>query len=105
MHKKLAWLFAIVFLVLGLFPGVVGAVEIGGADRWVYLITGIWGLLVALGKSGATTYFKVVGIVYAILTVWGLAAPDSVPVVSIGGSDNWLHLVTAALALWAGYKK
>lgn len=105
MHKKLAWLFAIVFLVLGIFPNLVGAVEVSGADRWLYLITGALALWTAMKPEMAGRYFKTFGIIYAILTVWGFAAPDSVPAVSVAANDNWFHLVTAALALWAGYKK
>lgn len=82
-----------------------GLVEVSGADRWIYLITGALGLYTAMKPAMAGTYFKTFGIIYAVMAVWGFAAPDSMPVGSIAANDNWFHLVAAVLALWAGYKK
>jgi hypothetical protein len=76
----------------------------------VHWATGVIGLIVgyAAGGKNSRTYAQVFGIVFAIVTVLGLFAPDFLATI-IGYRVNWLyHLVHAATAiggLWAGFSK
>ena len=51
----------------------------------------------------ARLYFKVFGVVYALVAVLGLAMGGSVLGMMMNMSDNLLHVVIAAAALWIGF--
>ena len=60
------------------------------------------------GEAAARTVARIVGIVFVILTIYGFVAPDSLgDLLGFGGdipmSYNIIHLLTAILALFAGF--
>ena len=58
------------------------------------------------GKAGfrARLYFKVFGIVYALITVLGFIQGNTVlGLMAVNMADNLLNLVIALVALWAGF--
>ncbi len=60
------------------------------------------------GENAARTVARIVGIVFVALTIWGFVAPDSLgDLLGYNGdipmSYNIVHLLTAILALFAGF--
>jgi hypothetical protein len=112
--QKWAWVFGIVFLVVGILgfvPGVtsngmlLGIFMVDGVHNVIHLLSGILAILAVMGSGMyARTYFKVFGVVYAIVTVVGFIQGDTVlGLIMVNMADNLLHLVIAALALWIGF--
>jgi Domain of unknown function (DUF4383) len=71
----------------------------------VHLAFGIAGLVFARSVSGARGYLIVSGVIYLMLSIYGLlidhdGAANFVP---IDTADNWLHLVLAAGMLVLGF--
>ena len=60
------------------------------------------------GEAAARTVARIIGIVFVVLTVYGFVAPDSLgDLLGYGGdipmSYNIIHLLTALVALFAGF--
>jgi hypothetical protein len=114
MIQKLAWTFGIVFIIIGIL-GFVPSLTSGGLlfgvfsvdvmHNIVHLASGILAILaVRSGARYTLLYFKVFGIVYAIVTVLGFLEGDTIlGLMTINMADNVLHLVIAVVALWAGF--
>jgi hypothetical protein len=83
---------------LGMFP-------VNVIHDVVHILFGIWGILAARSLAGARSYFRVVAIVYALLTVLGLlpATYTTFGMIPIYGNDVWLHLVLALVAAYFGW--
>jgi hypothetical protein len=117
--QKLAWLFGIVFLlvgILGFIPGItedapgsfagedsdgslLGVFQTSILHNLAHLVFGI-GILAARKHATALTYLLGAGIAYAGLFLLGiLGAMDWLPA---DDTDDWLHLALAAalLAAW-----
>ena len=114
MVQRLAWVFGIVFLaigVLGYVPGItsggllLGIFMVDGVHNVIHLLSGILAIAAAWGSgSYARLYFKVFGVVYGLVTVVGFLQGDSVlGLFMVNMADNVLHLVIAAAALWIGF--
>lgn len=110
--QKLAKLFGWVFIVLGVLgfvPGVttdgylLGIFEVDPLHNILYLVSGIIALWLGKSESGAKTYFKVFGVIYALITVLGFFSGTVLGLMSVNLADNVLHLVIAAIALWFGF--
>ena len=72
----------------------------------VHIATGI--LALALGAAGevpARTFFRILGIVYAAVTVMGFVASRDGQVMgmAVNMADNFLHLAIAAVGLYLGF--
>ena len=83
---------------LGMFP-------VNVLHDVVHILFGIWGILAARSLAGARSYFRVVAVVYALLTVLGLlpATYTTFGMIPIYGYDVWLHLVLALVAAYFGW--
>lgn len=114
MVQKLAWVFGIVFLavgVLGYVPGItsggmlLGIFMVDGLHNIIHILSGIVAILAAWGSgSYARLYFKVFGVVYGLVTIVGFLQGDTVlGLFMVNTADNLLHLVIAAVALWIGF--
>jgi hypothetical protein len=114
MAQKLAWIVGIVLTavgVLGFVPGItsggmlLGIFEVDTPHNLVHLLTGVIALAVAMG-SGAyvSLYFKVFGVVYALVAVAGLAMGSPVlGLIHANMADHILHLALAAIFLYVGF--
>jgi hypothetical protein len=113
--KKAAMLFGIVFIVVGCL-GFVPAVAPGGmllglfhvnpAHNAVHLLSGIVALACAFsGVAASRLYFKIFGVVYALVAVLGLVQGDTLLLGLIANNmhDVWLHFLIAAAALYLGF--
>lgn len=113
--QKWAWVFGIVFLligILGFIPGIttddgrlLGIFAVDAMHNIVHLLSGIVAVwTAATSAKAAMTYFRVFGIIYAIVTVVGFIQGDSIlGLMTANMADNFLHLVIAVIALWLGY--
>ena len=113
MTKTLAWVFGVVLTlvgVLGFVPGLttndmlLGIFMVGGLHNFIHLVTGLAALAAAMGYFSPKMYFQIFGVVYAIVTAVGFVQGDTVlGLIMVNMADNLLHLVIAAVALYAGF--
>jgi hypothetical protein len=118
-------IFGIVFLAVGVLGFVPGAATPMGGDglhshsmllglfpvsplhNAAHLLFGLWGLAASRSTTGAVTYFKVVAVAYALLTVLGLipATADLMGMIPLMGNDVYLHGAIAVVAAYFGFAK
>lgn len=114
MIKKLAWLFAVVFVlvgVLGFVPGVtsnghlLGLFEVDTVHNLVHLLTGIlFGISAMMGAKAASGFFKLFGVVYLLVALLGFFFDGAVlGLINTNGADNWLHLVLGLVIAGVGF--
>jgi hypothetical protein len=115
MLKTAAILFGIVFLlvgVLGFVPGIttgqmlLGIFHVNAVHNLVHLLSGAVALLTGLTSTAAArTYFRVFGIVYALVAVLGFIVGNGLLLGLIANNmaDTWLHVVIALVALALGF--
>lgn len=113
MTQTLVWVFGVVLTligILGFVPGVtsndmlLGLFMVGGLHNLIHLVTGLAALAAAWGMYSSRMYFQVFGVIYAVVTVVGFVQGSTVlGVISVNMMDNLLHLVIAAVALYAGF--
>lgn len=113
MVQKLARIFGIVFVavgVLGFIPGItsnghlLGIFEVDMLHNIIHLLSGIVAFAVAGSAKNATLYFKIFGVVYAVVAVVGLVQGDTVlGLISTNMADHVLHVVLAAALLYVGF--
>lgn len=112
MAKKLAVVFGIVFVIVGILGfipgnGIVGDNAIFVTDaihNIVHLLIGVILLLVAKNQSASAMWLKIFGVVYLVLFIDGLIQPDKLlGFVTANNADTWLHLVLGIVLLAAGF--
>src|SRR5215212_3077659 len=117
MIKSAAILFGIVFLavgVLGFFQGppmdggrmLLGLFHVNPAHNFVHIASGIVFLLCGMAGAGpARTFFKIFGVVYALVAVLGFMKGDGylLGMMANNMADVWLHVVLAASMLFLGF--
>ena len=115
----------VVFLlvgVLGFIPGITSGVDglafagpgsmamllglfhVSVLHNIVHLLFGVAGILMARAPGSARNYLIGSGVIYAVLTVYGLLVPadGEANFVPVNTADNWLHLVLTIGLLAAG---
>src|SRR5205085_353052 len=111
MVKSAAILFGIVFLavgILGFVPGVttdvngmpmlLGIFHVNAAHDFVHIASGVVFLLCGMAGPGPSrTFFKIFGIVYALVAVMGFVVGNNMilGLISNNVADTWLHVVLA----------
>lgn len=113
--QSLAKAFGIIFLiigVLGFIPGItvdgnlLGIFAVDVLHNIVHLATGLIAFLVTKSLSGSKTYFKVFGIIYALVAVLGLMSEGMIlGLIHANSADDVLHIIIAVVALYAGFRK
>lgn len=109
--ETLAMTFGVIFIVagiLGFIPNPLvsegGLFEVNAFHNMVHIVTG--GILLASPYYGASVIaMRVLGVVYAIVTVLGFVSLDALTSLGMAANhlDNWLHLLVAGALLWAGF--
>ena len=72
----------------------------------VHIASGLVALgLAAVSDAACRTYFRIFGVVYALVTAMGLLASRDGQVMgmAMNMADNFLHLGISALLLWLGF--
>ena len=113
MTKTLAWVFGVVLTlvgVLGFVPGIttdgmlLGIFMVDGLHSIIHIVSGLAALAAAWGMYGPRLYFQVFGVVYGLVAVLGFVGGDNVlGLIMVNMADNLLHVVIAAVALYAGF--
>ena len=113
MIQTLAWVFGVVLTlvgVLGFVPGItsdmmlLGIFHVDGLHNIIHIVSGLAALAAAWGMWSARMYFQVFGVVYGLVTVIGFLQGDTVlGIIGVNMADNVLHLLIAAVALYAGF--
>jgi len=109
MVQRVAQLFGVVFLLVGILgfvaggmsmdanmdtaPKLLGLFPVNALHNVVHLLFGVWGLMAARTVAGALQFAKIGGAIYVVLAVLGLIAPTTFGLIPIGGHDVWLHAV------------
>ena len=112
MMQKITWAVGIVLVLVGIlgFAPVVtnnglllGIFQVDMMHNLVHLLTGILAIAAAWMGSYMRFYFKVFGVVYAIVAILGFAFGDNVLGMMMNMPDHVLHVVIAAVFLWLGF--
>jgi hypothetical protein len=119
MVKTAAIIFGLVFLVVGILgfvpacttdmngmPMLLGIFHVNAAHNYVHLASGIVFLLCGVAGAGPSrTFFKIFGLVYALVAVLGFMNPAGplLGMISNNPADTWLHVVLAAVMLFLGF--
>ena len=115
MLKTASIVFGIVFLavgVLGFVPGIttnemmLGIFQVNAAHNVVHLLSGAVALAAGLMSTAyARMYFRVFGIVYALVALLGIYVGNGMllGLISNNMADVALHVVIAVAALWLGF--
>src|SRR5688572_18057081 len=115
MLKTAAILFGIVFLligVLGFVPGVtddqmlLGIFHVNPAHNVVHLLSGAVALWAGFTSTAySRMYFRVFGIVYALVALLGFFTRDGMllGIITNNMADTWLHVAIAVAALLLGF--
>jgi hypothetical protein len=115
MVQKLAWVFGVVFVligILGFVPSVtspdgllLGIFQVDPMHNIIHLISGLIAIAAAWGSGEyARLYFKVFGVAYGIVTVIGFVQGTTIlNLMPVNMADNVLHLIIAVAALWIGF--
>src|SRR4051812_39681613 len=113
MVKRVAMVFGVVFLLVGILgvvspggmsmganaaPGMIlGVFPVNLLHNVVHILFGVWGLLAARSFAGAKLYTQVGGVVYIVLAICGWLLPDTFGLLPNGGANIWLHLVVGVI--------
>ena len=119
MVKTAAILFGIVFLVVGILgfvpacttdmngmPMLLGIFHVNTAHIIVHLASGAVFLICGIAGAGPSrTFFKIFGIVYAIVAILGFMNGDKplLGLISNNMADVWLHVGLAVVMLFFGF--
>lgn len=115
MLKNIAITFGAILLivgVLGFIPALApngllfGIFEVGPLHNIVHLLTGAAAVAVGFASEYASqTYFKVFGVVYALVAILGFffGDQDLLGIMAHNWPDVWLHVAIAVVALYLGF--
>jgi len=82
--------------LLGIFP-------INPLHNVVHLVIGASLLYASMATATAIMVSRVIGGVYVVVGLLGLASPDGFGLLPLGGADIFLHLGTGAVLLAVGF--
>ena len=119
MVRRIALVFGIVFLLVG----ILGLVSAGGMEMGadpvpamllgmfptnllhniVHLVFGVWGLVASRSFAGAKLFAMVAGSIYVVLAICGLVIPTTFGFIPIGGADIGLHAVIGLVLAGVGF--
>ena len=113
----MAWVVGMVFVLLGILGfipnpivGMEGVFMTNAAHNIIHLVSGIYLIIAAMQSiRAAKMAFKVVGIVYLLVTILGFLTIGAsgmgslLGLVSMNAADNYLHLVLTAVFLALGF--
>lgn len=109
--KSWSLLFGIAFIIIGILgfiPAITpdnllfGLFMVDTIHNVIHLVSGALALVVAYNLNYATLYFRIFGVVYAVVAIAGFFTNDLL-IIHVNLADNFLHLVIAALSLYLGF--
>lgn len=114
MLKQLAVIVGVVFLlvgVLGFVPGVtndqdllLGIFLVGTLQNLIHIVGGIAAFISSKTEDYAQLYFRIFGVVYAVVALAGIVQGDTVlGLFDVNAAENILHVVLAIAFLAIGF--
>ena len=118
MLRKAALAFSAVFVLVGILgfvpalapkddmgmPLLIGLFMVGALHNIIHLASGVAAYFGSKTDEYASLYFKVFGVVYALVTVIGFVQKTTVlGLIHVNLADNLLHTVIALAALTLGF--
>jgi len=119
MVRRVAMVFGIVFLLMGLLglvstggmsmeadptpAALLGMFPINLLHNIVHLVFGVWGLLASRSFVGAKLYAQIGGVFFLVLAMCGLVIPSTFGLIPNGGNDIWLHAVIGLVLAGVGF--
>jgi hypothetical protein len=119
MVKRIAMLFGVVFLLVGILgftlsggmnmgdaanpPKLLGLFPVNLLHNIVHLLFGVWGVSASRTFAGAQLYARAGGVIYLVLALCGLVLPTTFGLIPIGGSDIWLHALLGVVLTGVGF--
>ena len=110
--RKIAKWFGIIFVligILGFVPGItssghlLGIFEVDTLHNVIHLLSGIIAFMCSGSTMSAKSFFKIFGVIYAIVTVVGFLRGDVLGLFGVNMADNLLHLLISVVALVLGF--
>ncbi|RXZ84727.1 DUF4383 domain-containing protein [Paenibacillaceae bacterium] len=105
--RRFAALIGIIFLLVGVlgffYDSLFGWFHLDTTHNVIHLVVGVLGLLAASQEGYAYRYSQVLGIFYMVMAVLGVFVKDLFGLMHVGLSDNILHFIVGAIALYFGY--
>jgi hypothetical protein len=112
--QTMAWLFAAIFVVvgvLGFVPGMtsngmlLGIFMVDTMHNLIHIISGLLaGYMAVTSPKFARMYFKGFGAIYAFVAIVGFIQNDTVlGIISTNMADHVLHVIIATLMLYIGF--
>ena len=115
MLKKIALVFGVVFIAVGLLGFVpalapdghlLGLFHINPLHNVVHIASGAVALWAGMSSErNSRLYFQIFGVVYALVAVLGFVYGDQ-PILGLianNAADTWLHVVIAVVTLYLGF--
>lgn len=116
MLKRVAMVFGVVFLLIGLLgfvPGItstdssgmqqlLGIFMVDALHNTIHILTGLIGLWAAMDNKYSKWFLVGAGVVYGLLAVIGFFDTGLLGITKTNTADTWLHLVLAVALLGAG---
>jgi uncharacterized protein DUF4383 len=119
MVRRVAMVFGIVFLLVGILglvsPGgmsmgadpapamILGLFPVNLLHNIVHLLFGVWGLVASRSFAGAKMYAQVGGVIYLVLAICGLVIPTTFGLLPNSGNNIWLHAVLGLVLAGVGF--
>jgi hypothetical protein len=119
MVRRVAMVFGIVFLLIGILglvsPGgmsmgadpapamILGLFPVNLLHNIVHILFGVWGLVASRSFASAKMYAQVGGVVYIVLAICGLVIPTTFGLLPNGSNDIWLHAVFGLVLAGVGF--
>jgi len=119
MLRKVALIFGIVFVLVGVVglitpggmqmgadpaPGhILGMFGVNLLHNIVHLLVGVWGIVASRSWGGAKSFLQIGGVVYIVLAILGFFIPTTFGLIPIGGNDIYLHAVLGVIMAGLGF--
>lgn len=107
--KIFGWILLIIG-ILGFVPGItsggklLGIFEVDAMHNIIHVASGVVALMMSKSEMKAKMFFKIFGVIYAVVTVFGFVGSDNVlGIFGVNLADNLLHTIIALVALYFGF--
>jgi len=105
--RRFAALSGLVLLLLGIIgfinPHAFGWFHLDTTHNVIHVVVGLLGLLAASGEGYAFRFSQMTGLLFMLMAVLGFFTKDLFGLMHVGLTDNVLHFIVGAIALYFGY--
>ena len=105
--RRFAALVGLVLLLLGIIgfinPHTFGWFHLDTTHNVIHVAVGLLGLLAASGEGYAFRFSQATGLLFMLMAVLGFFTKDLFGLMHVGLTDNVLHFILGAIALYFGF--